>query len=320
MQSRNGTKLLARAAALVMASALATLAVAAERTATFERTLPAQAAIEVMASSGEIRVSPSSDGQVHIRGVVTARDVFGGSISIGRNGVQRLVERIVDDPPIELGEPLRIGDLDPYRLRLSVFRSLWIDFEIEVPAGTEVRASTSSGRIEIVGTEAPVHATASSGAIFVTDAAGSVEASASSGAVNLENIRGSVRAQTSSGRITLANVEGPIVIGTSSGAADLSGSFATVTTETSSGWVQVSSAIAPQGDWSVQTSSGSITLSLPADAGFELNYRTSSGGFNAGGFAFDGTSDGDSAIGTVAAGGNAVEVHTSSGSLTLRAN
>jgi DUF4097 and DUF4098 domain-containing protein YvlB len=297
--------------AVLLAALLAGSAVAAESTATFERTLPAQDAVEVHTSSGEIRITESDDDLIHIRGVVTARDIFG-------RDARALAERIAGDPPIDEGDPLLIGDLDRYGLRFSPLRSIVIDFEIALPRGTEVTAAASSGRIEVLGVQAPVRVSASSGDIIVTDALGSVEASASSGGVTLERVRGAVRVETSSGTITLDDIEGPATVGASSGDVNLSGRLGTVAATTSSGSVRVASDASPSGAWTIRTSSGDVILTLPADSGFALSYRTSSGNFDAGDLSYNGSGERNGTDGTVGAGGAEVEIRTSSGDLRLR--
>jgi DUF4097 and DUF4098 domain-containing protein YvlB len=296
--------------AVLLAALLAGGAVAAESTATFERTLTAQDAIEVRTSSGEIRVTESDDDRIHIRGFVTARDIF-------QRDARALAERVADDPPIDAGDPLLIGDLGRYGLRFSPLRSLVIDFEIALPRGTEVTAAASSGRIEVLGVHAPVRASASSGEIVIIDGVGAVEASASSGNVSFERVRGSVRVETSSGSIRLGGIDGSATLSASCGDVVVSGALGAVSVETSSGSVRVESDRGPTAAWTIRTSSGGVGIAVPADAGFDLTYRTSSGGFDAGGLDYNGSGERNGTVGTIGAGGAQVEVRTSSGDLNL---
>jgi lia operon protein LiaG len=129
--------------------------------------------------------------------------------------------------------------------------------------------------------------------------------------------------RTSSGDITISelSLEG-VEIGTSSGSIDLK-SIQTIAGravfESSSGDIDLD-IVQLDGDMRLDSSSGEITVGLPADAGFELAADTSSGDINV---EFPMTVSGsldnrDKVTGTVGAGTHRLSAETSSGDILIR--
>jgi hypothetical protein len=118
-----------------------------------------------------------------------------------------------------------------------------VDFEIEVPQGVLVTASSSSGLLTIA------------------DVTGAVDATTSSGRLELTNVSGDVKAVTSSGDIRGSGLRHVRQVQTSSGDVVLSGIFDRAAT--------------------VQTSSGDVQLTLGPGSAVQLNVRTNSGDISA---------------------------------------
>ena len=86
--------------------------------------------------------------------------------------------------------------------------------------------------------------------------------------------------------------------------------------QTGSGSVQVRQTA--RGDVDVQTGSGSVTLSLPEDAAYNLNAQTGSGSISTTQpVTVQGQMWRNHVMGTVRGGGNNVHVRTGSGSITI---
>jgi DUF4097 and DUF4098 domain-containing protein YvlB len=72
-------------------------------------------------------------------------------------------------------------------------------------------------------------------------------------------------------------------------------------------------------DWSLEASSGGITVELPPDASFELDASTNSGGIDSERpLTVTGRMSRRTLRGTVGTGGPRLEVETSSGSIVIR--
>ncbi len=152
------------------------------------------------------------------------------------------------------------------------------DFFITIPATTSTRIELSAGSIDV-------------------HAGHGLTASTGSGSIALENLQGPVNAQTDSGDVTGNTISGPLTIATASGsirlrqvsgqvnartvsgdviesASTLSG---TSLLQTENGSVRFDGSLDPHGSYTMQTTSGDVDLTLPADTAFALDASTTSG-------------------------------------------
>ena len=89
--------------------------------------------LEVTDPSGQVNITGSADGQVHIYAEVHAH-------SMGFEKPRERLDQTLADPGIEQkGDTIRVGK------RLSSMRNLSIDYKIEVPHDTEVNVTALSG-------------------------------------------------------------------------------------------------------------------------------------------------------------------------------
>lgn len=121
--------------------------------------------------------------------------------------------------------------------------------------------AASSGDIKLDNelVSSTLKAETSSGAILLnTVSADEIELGASSGDIRVEESTGTLDAETSSGYISIEDIDGSGTFEASSG--DISLSFTKLTD-----------------DLTLDTSSGTVKCSLPADSGFDFNANTNSG-------------------------------------------
>lgn len=168
------------------------------------------------------------------QGSVTVRGVDGATETTVARRVSYRGERPEGETFTVQGDTLELRGCGP---RCKV------DYTIDVPAGVDVRGSTSNGAIEL-------------------DDVGDVEVGTSNGRIDLEGVDGTVDVSTSNGRI-----EGD----------DLNGDG--IRAETSNGAIDLSLGTAQ--DVEAVTSNGSIELSVPADS-YRVLTETSNGGTNIG--------------------------------------
>jgi hypothetical protein len=300
----------------------------------FDRTLTVTGPVDldVSTGSGRIAVKVGSSSAVQISGLIRANDD-------SRNNAQEKVRYLMANPPIEqTGNIIRIGRIsDPaYRNNVS------ISYEIVVPAETRVRSDTGSGSQRIEGVRGPVDAHTGSGSIAMLDIGSDVVAQTGSGSIGLDQVAGKVDAHTGSGSIRAEGVSGSIKAETGSGsitlsltAAERGGAGLDVEASTGSGSIEVSGVNGslrantgsggiraggiPAGDWKLDTSSGSITLQLDANASFDIYARSHSGNISTSHpITMTGTVTKREMRGRVRNGGHLVEASTSSGSITIR--
>lgn len=152
-------------------------------------------------------------------------------------------------------------------------------FEVTVPAGARVTASTWSGSISIRGIAGDVDAHAQSGDVEVRDAGGRLEVESLSGDVTVTSVAGDVALHTVSGDIVLTGARGAVEVESVSGDTELRDVTATqVRTHTTSGDVTFAGRISGTGRYEFHTHSGEVRLRLPADVGAQLSVSTFSGG------------------------------------------
>ena len=151
-------------------------------------------------------------------------------------------------------------------------------YELTVPAGTRVTASSVSGGILVRGTGGEVEAHSVSGAITVEGATGVVE---------LESVSGDIMLTKASGRLDLSTVSGEMELTDVSGDLDaesVSGSIIArrsrlrgFRSETVSGDVSYDGAFSRDGDYRLNTHSGDVMLTIPANGTASLELETWSG-------------------------------------------
>jgi DUF4097 and DUF4098 domain-containing protein YvlB len=323
-----------RAAVIVAAVMLMTACtVEAQRAeGSFEKTLTvgSQTEIEIMSGSGSIEVRQGSVGRLEIRAKVRAGD-WGWS----RSGVsaQERVKRVEANPPIEQqGNTVRIGDIKDPDLRDGVS----ISYEVTVPPGTALRSKSGSGSQHIEGVDGDVVVSTGSGSVNVRRSGGRVRASTGSGGITAQDVGGAFEASTGSGSIDGTGVKGPISARTSSGSIEVTQTGGgDVEASSSSGSIKVrgvqgavrasttSGSLAIEGqmarDWRLSSSSGHVTVSVPANQGFELDASSSSGRIDTDfPITVSGTIGKHALRGAARGGGPLLHVRTSSGGISIQ--
>lgn len=166
---------------------------------------------------------------------------------------------------------------------------------------TSLMITASSGNIDVLDSNAQaIEATASSGRIKLTDVlidgeltstsssgnqlldgitSSEIDAKASSGKITINGQVDSLKASTSSGNIDVAiNAEDQVTLNASSGTIRFAGESDSVDASSSSGniYVELDSVI---DDYELQSSSGTINITVPRDAEFTFESTSSSGNF-----------------------------------------
>ena len=174
----------------------------------------------------------------------------------------------------------------------------------------DIIARSSSGDIRILGVEATegelndirVHAT--SGSIVLKDIESNIDAETSSGGISIDNSQGNISASCSSGDIKIVEAQGTVEsLRTSSGKI----------------YVELEEVDEDASQMSLQSSSGDISLFLPADIDAEVDIRTTSGRISTDfRITVEGTSEKNELQGIVGAGGILIRLSATSGDVSLR--
>ena len=293
--------LIALAAVLAVLSTAPALAYSAE--GSFERTLQVTGPVEleVKTGSGNITISTGAAGSVKVRATIRGRD-------------EEKVRYLESNPPIEQeGNSITIGHIEERSRR----RHISISYEVVVPAETEVRASTGSGNERISGVRGPVRVTTGSGDVSISNIGGNVRVTTGSGDVTLESVEGTLEATTGSGNIEGRGVAGDVEVSTGSGNVEVEGLRGSLRASTGSG--NISAAGALGGDWKLRAGVGGLSVSLPAEAAFDLEAHTHSGRIETDHpITVQGSLGRGRLQGKVRGGGYRVDLETGSGNIQIR--
>ncbi len=150
-------------------------------------------------------------------------------------------------------------------------------YELSVPIGTEVRASTVSGNIVLRGVAGEVNVNTVSGDVEVRDAGDRVEMKTVSGDIKAATLRGRIRANSVSGDITLDDITGAVTGESVSGTLTVNGTLTGLDFESVSGDFAFAGDLKGDGSYRASTHSGDVRLTLPSNIGATLELQTYSG-------------------------------------------
>src|SRR5437016_11042362 len=161
--------------------------------------------LELTNASGDVDITGSADGKVHVRGEVRAS-------GFGFDNPQKRLDDTLANPPIEQrGDTVRIGK------EMSRMRNVSITYTIQVPRDTEVSTTVASGAQTIRGVRGPVKVQAASGTIRVEKIERDVQLTTASGSVSASDIGNDVRVSSASGSVTVSNTRGDVRVNALSG-------------------------------------------------------------------------------------------------------
>ena len=313
---------------LAVALASAGCAMGPSVSGSFDRTLSVSGPIrlELNYTSGDVSITGSADGKVHVHGDAHAS-------GIGFESPEKRLNDLVANPPIEQhGNTIRIGE------EMRRLRNVSVSYVIEVPRDTEVASAVLSGAQTIQDVRGPVKAEAASGSIRVSHVERQTQLSTLSGSIRADNIGEDLRANSASGTVTVSNIKGDVRISalsgstqivkpggrvdasTASGSVDVEGANSDVKAHAASGRVNVQGNPVANSYWDLKTASGSVQLAVPANASFHLAAEAVSGEIKTDIPVVVEEQGKHSLRARVGSGnGGRVEVHTVSGEIRLRA-
>jgi DUF4097 and DUF4098 domain-containing protein YvlB len=239
--------------------------------------------LELTNAAGDVDITGSGDGKVHVHGDVRAS-------GYGSDSPQKRLDDTVSNPPVEQrGDTIRIGK------EMSHMRNVSIAYTIQVPHDTEVNATVASGAQTIRGVRGPVKVQAASGTIRVERIERDAQLSTASGSISATDIGAEVRVKSATGTVTVANTRGDVIVDaiagvirvshpggrieadTTSGDVDIQGAASDVKAHAMSGRVSVQGNPGADSYWELKTMSGSVQLGVPASANLHLSAEATSG-------------------------------------------
>jgi hypothetical protein len=151
-------------------------------------------------------------------------------------------------------------------------------YEVMVPIGARVQASSTSGDIRIKATAAEVQVNAVSGDIEVLDARDRISITTVSGDVHAERLNGRTRIGTTSGDLQIDDITGDLSVHTVSSEITLRNVKSShVSAGTVSGEITYTGTVEPTGSYEFNTHSGDVRIEIPSNSGATLELQTWSG-------------------------------------------
>jgi DUF4097 and DUF4098 domain-containing protein YvlB len=239
--------------------------------------------LEISNPSGDVEITGSADGKVHIHG-----DVRSSGMGFDKPK-ERLAETLANPGVEQRGDTIRIGK------HMSNMRNLNVNYRIEVPHDTEISSTVMSGSQSIRNVRGPVNAQGASGSIKVehverdvqlTTASGSVEAadigddvhaSSAAGGITVSSAKGDIRANSLNGSTQIIKPGGRVDIDSANGTIDVQGASYDVKAHAVSGSVTVQGDPGERGYWDLKTVSGPVKVSVPTNSNFRFSAEAISG-------------------------------------------
>jgi hypothetical protein len=199
-------------------------------------------------------------------------------------------------------------------------------YEITVPFGVRVDASTGSGDINVAGTRSRVSLTTASGNITASDIKGRSEFESVSGTLNLQRLDGTTKVSALNGGVTISEITGDLEFERAVGPtrierADLTG----FRFESVSGDLDFDGVLSANGKHSIETFSGNVTLRVPGTFAATFALETFSGELRAPDFSLTLRPSGgeqrrndDRREYTINGGGAHITIETFSGAVTVQ--
>jgi hypothetical protein len=141
----------------------------------------------------------------------------------------------------------------------------------------QVKARTSGGSLNFDGIDGPVNGHTSGGSITLTGGKGSAVVHTSGGSIRIMEVAGDVDASTSGGGISIERASGRVRAHTSGGEIEVREATGAIDASTSGGGVTASLLGQPKEECRLNTSGGSINVSLGKDIHMDLDASTSGG-------------------------------------------
>jgi beta-lactamase regulating signal transducer with metallopeptidase domain/DUF4097 and DUF4098 domain-containing protein YvlB len=214
---------------------------------TFDRTLTfsGKLVLTIGDGSGSIQIHRGAANQVHVHATVRANDADD----------EQAARDLAANPPIEQNENMiRIGEHGDHG---ENHHNISIDYVIEAPADTDLKAAIGSGNITDEGVGQDAKLASGSGNVTATGLEGAYKISTGSGNIDVDGSgQGDAKVQSGSGKIDVKGVHGALIAQSGSGQIKVDGT--------------------PSAPWRLQTGSGSIDLTT-GNAPITIDARAGSG-------------------------------------------
>ena len=240
----------------------------------------------------EKTVSLAKDGKVTLQNITGSIDVKSwnkGEVKIDATKISRAstLDKAKENAGLvrieveKEGNTLRIKTEYPDEGKIWRKRSLNVSvkYSLVIPAKASVKIDSVTGNVDLEKIGGAVKVNIVTGGIVVKKADKGVDCETVTGKINLQNITGDAFMETVTGRITASQIKGSIKANVVTGRIELRevSEASVVDGNTVTGTVIYDGKINHDGRYTLNTHSGRIEMTLPADSGFDLEAETFSG-------------------------------------------
>lgn len=263
--------------------------------------------------SGTIAIKTWAEAKVKIEALKVSEASSLEKAKANADKVQIVVEKT--------GNILRIETKYPDRENSRDSLSVRVDYNVWLPEKASLKVNSVSGNVTAEGLGGALDADLVSGNATLSKLTGGVDCRLVSGTLNASDIASDVNLRTISGGILAERIKGSVEAETTSGAIrlrDISGARS-VRAKVLSGNITYDGDLAKDGKYDLEALSGRIEMTVPANAGFDLEAETFSGGLQSD-FAvtMSGRISAKEIRGAVNNGGASVRLKSFSGSIALK--
>lgn len=193
-----------------------------------------------------------------------------------------------------------------------------LHFSITVPTDTRLDIKTGGGSIGTSSLKGEEELATSGGAIKVSGILGNIQASTSGGRIELQKVAGDASITTSGGPISVDSLDGSLRAHTSGGPIHIANITGRADASTSGGPIQAVFAHGDDRGGNLETSGGSIEVSLDPAVNLDIDASTSGGTVtNDLPLRVEGTTSKSKLRGTLGSGGETLWLHTDGGSIRI---
>lgn len=183
----------------------------------------------------------------------------------------------------------------------------------------EVKVATGGGKLKLAQLKGPLDAKTSGGSIRLDECDGVLNVKTSGGEIKATAGSGSLDARTSGGSIAVRDFKGDTIVKTSGGHLTFENVRGKMSGKTSGGSITAALVSPLPGEVDLASSAGSIALTVPPDAALNLEAQTSVGTVSNDLPIVTTRCERDELRGAVNGGGKSVILHSSAGSISIRA-
>jgi len=239
-------------------------------------------------ANGRIQISGEDRSDIQVTALKAARADSTESAKQLLADIQLVVSETAEGVELEVNVPRKWN------------RRGWANLVILIPKDMSVAVDAANGRVDVEGIRAPVRARSTNGS------------------ANMSNIVGDVEVSTTNAKVTCVRTCGKLIARSCNGKIEIERHRGSVDASTSNGLIRAELEGVDKGGVQLATSNGRIVLDLPAELEADFDLRVDNGTIrNDRTLGYTARETDGCVVGRIGAGGTAIKLRTSNGSISI---